>query len=206
MSPRFANGIHGSPDQWLHERARSKRRPCRADVRRLPDGSNRIASSAIFRLPRPSSSATRFLQRNSGAACPSKYPLLLIGRLAVDAEWRGQGLGIGALGGRIETVPWSIRDRRSAWHCRPRYRRSRHRFLRAPRFRSFSPWRARHADADRNGSVPGRPKHQGNWVKSINAWSCRSAAQGPSSTTSRGSASTSIGGAGRHRRLFRFGL
>ena len=158
---RFANGIHGSLDQWLRERWRAKGFP--RGHTWFARRKNRIASSAIFRLPRPSNSATRFLQRTPARHARANTALV---------DWppcrrcgmARQGLD-GALRGRIETVPWSIRDRRSAWHCRPRYRRSRHRFLRAPRFRSFPPRRTRHADADRNGSVPGRPKHQGNQVK-----------------------------------------
>ena len=55
---------------------------------------------------------------------------------------------------RLATVPQSFGDRRSPGRGRPRDRRGRRGILRAPRFPALPAWRTRHADADRNGSVP----------------------------------------------------
>ena len=94
---RFANGIHGSLDQWLRERARSSEglsaRTYVVCPTEEPDrvvGYFSIAAAVEQRNALPSAKLRRGM--------PEQIPLLLIGRLAVDAEWRGQGLGSGLLG------------------------------------------------------------------------------------------------------------
>jgi len=89
---RFSNGVHPSLDQWLRERARaSEGLSARTYVvcpRSAPGrvvGYFSIATALEQRRVLP----TAKLRRGS----PGQVPLLLIGRLAVDAEWRGLGLG-----------------------------------------------------------------------------------------------------------------
>src|SRR5262245_46849662 len=89
---RFSNGVHVTLDQWLRERARSS------------EGlSARIyvvcAASEPDRVVGAFAMSTAVEQRNSLPSAklrrgmPEKVPLLLIGRLAVDAEWRRRGVG-----------------------------------------------------------------------------------------------------------------
>lgn len=89
---RFANGVHPSLDQWLRERARlsegfSARTyvVCTAEEPDRVVGYFSIAAAVEQRNALPSAKLRRGL--------PAQVPLLLIGRLAVDAQWRGQGLG-----------------------------------------------------------------------------------------------------------------
>ena len=89
---RFANGVHPSLDQWLHERARSSEGlsartyvVCPADAPDRVVGYVSIATALEQRNALPSAKLRRGM--------PEQVPLLLIGRLAVDAEWRGRGLG-----------------------------------------------------------------------------------------------------------------
>lgn len=89
---RFANGVHSSLDHWLRERARtSEGLSARSYVVCPVDEFNRVVgyfsiSAAVEqRNALPSAKLRRGL--------PEQIPLLLIGRLAVDAQWRGRGLG-----------------------------------------------------------------------------------------------------------------
>ena len=89
---RFSNGIHASLDQWLRERALSSEGlSARTYVTCMADEPNRVV--AYFSI------STALEQRNSLPSAklrrgmPEQVPLLLIGRLAVDAGWRGRGLG-----------------------------------------------------------------------------------------------------------------
>jgi GNAT superfamily N-acetyltransferase len=89
---RFSNGLHPSLDQWLRERARSSEGlSARAYVACASDEPARVVG--YFSL------ATAVEQRNALTSAklrrgmPEQIPLLLIGRLAVDAQWRGRGLG-----------------------------------------------------------------------------------------------------------------
>jgi GNAT superfamily N-acetyltransferase len=88
---RFANGVHPSLDQWLRERARSSEGlsartyvVCTAEEPRVV-GYFSIAAAVEQRNALPSAKLRRGL--------PAQVPLLLIGRLAVDAQWQGRGLG-----------------------------------------------------------------------------------------------------------------
>jgi GNAT superfamily N-acetyltransferase len=89
---RFANGIHPSLDQWLRERARSSEGlsartyvVCSAEEPDRVVGYFSISAAVEQRNALPSAKLRRGL--------PTQVPLLLIGRLAIDAQWRGHGLG-----------------------------------------------------------------------------------------------------------------
>jgi GNAT superfamily N-acetyltransferase len=89
---RFTNGVYPSLDQWLRERARlSEGFSARTYVvctTEEPDrvvGYFSISTAVEQRNALPSARLRRGL--------PAQVPLLLIGRLAVDAQWRGRGLG-----------------------------------------------------------------------------------------------------------------
>lgn len=89
---RFANRAHPSLDQWLRERARSSEGlsartyvVCTADEPDRVVGYFTISAAIEQRTALPSAKLRRGM--------PEQVPLLLIGRLAVDAEWQGQGLG-----------------------------------------------------------------------------------------------------------------
>lgn len=88
----FANGVHPSLDQWLRERAHSSEglsaRTYVVCIAEQPDrvvGYFSISAAVEQRNALPSAKLRRGL--------PAQVPLLLIGRLAVDAQWRGRGLG-----------------------------------------------------------------------------------------------------------------
>jgi GNAT superfamily N-acetyltransferase len=89
---RFANGVHPSLDQWLRERGRaSEGLSARTYVvcpTNEPDrvvGYFSISTAVEQRNALPSAKLRRGM--------PEQVPLLLIGRLAVDAAWRGRGVG-----------------------------------------------------------------------------------------------------------------
>ena len=89
---RFTNGVHPSLDQWLRERARSSEglsaRTYVVCPTNKPDrvvGYFSISTAVEQRNALPSAKLRRGM--------PEQVPLLLIGRLAVDAEWRGRGIG-----------------------------------------------------------------------------------------------------------------
>lgn len=89
---RFTNGIHPSLDQWLRERARSSEglsaRTYVVCPAAEPDrvlGYFSISAALERRNALPSARIRRGM--------PEEVPLLLIGRLAVDAAWQGRGVG-----------------------------------------------------------------------------------------------------------------
>jgi GNAT superfamily N-acetyltransferase len=89
---RFSNGIHPSLDLWLRERALTSEGlsartyvVCSTQELDRVVGYFSIAAAMEQRIALPSAKLRRGL--------PEQVPLLLIGRLAVDAQWRGQGLG-----------------------------------------------------------------------------------------------------------------
>ena len=89
---RFSNGVHSSLDQWLHERAHASEGlsartyvVCTADEPARVVGYFSISTAIEQRNALPSAKLRRGM--------PEQVPLLLIGRLAVDAQWRGRGLG-----------------------------------------------------------------------------------------------------------------
>ncbi|MFL6814583.1 MAG: GNAT family N-acetyltransferase [Bradyrhizobium sp.] len=94
---RFANGLHPSLDQWLRERARSSEGlsartyvVCTSEEPERVVGYFSIAAAVEQRAALPSAKLRRGM--------PDHVPLLLIGRLAVDSQWRGRGLGSALLG------------------------------------------------------------------------------------------------------------
>jgi GNAT superfamily N-acetyltransferase len=89
---RFTNSVHPSLDQWLRERARSSEGlSARTYVICPTSEPDRVAG--YFSI------STAVEQRNTLPSAklrrgmPEQVPLLLIGRLAVDAQWRGRGVG-----------------------------------------------------------------------------------------------------------------
>jgi GNAT superfamily N-acetyltransferase len=89
---RFSNGIHSSLDERLRERARSSEGlsartyvVCPSDDPGRVVGYFSISTALEQRNALPSAKLRRGM--------PGQVPLLLIGRLAVDARWQGRGLG-----------------------------------------------------------------------------------------------------------------
>lgn len=88
----FANGVHPSLDAWLRERARTSEGlsartyvVCPSDAPARVIGYFSISTALEQRHALPSARLRHGM--------PDQVPLLLIGRLAVDAGWRGRGLG-----------------------------------------------------------------------------------------------------------------
>jgi GNAT superfamily N-acetyltransferase len=89
---RFGNGAHPSRDRWLRERARqSEGLSARSYVVCPSDEANRIVGyfSISAAVEQRAALPTAKLRRG----LPDEVPLLLIGRLAVDAPWQGRGVG-----------------------------------------------------------------------------------------------------------------
>src|SRR5687767_10363871 len=89
---RFSNGVHPSLDQWLRERARASEGlsartyvVCTAGEPASVVGYCSISAAVEQRNALPSAKLRRGM--------PEQVPLLLIGRLAVEAAWRGRGVG-----------------------------------------------------------------------------------------------------------------
>jgi GNAT superfamily N-acetyltransferase len=89
---RFANGVHSSLDHWLRERASSSEGLsartyviCPSDEPKRVVGYFSISTALEQRSTLPSGRLRRGM--------PAQVPLPLIGRLAVDADWRGRGVG-----------------------------------------------------------------------------------------------------------------
>src|SRR5438093_2617126 len=98
---RFANGVHHSLDQWLRERAHASEGlsartyvVCTVAKPERVVGYFSIAAAVEQRSALPSAKLRRGM--------PELVPLLLIGRLAVDAPWRGRGLGSALLGDALK--------------------------------------------------------------------------------------------------------
>ena len=88
----FSNGLHPTLDTWLRERARASEGlsartyvVCPSDAPGRVVGYFSISTALEQRQALPSAKPRRGM--------PDAVPLLLIGRLAVDAAWRGRGLG-----------------------------------------------------------------------------------------------------------------
>jgi GNAT superfamily N-acetyltransferase len=88
----FSNGVHPSLDAWLRERVRAREElsartyvVCPTDAPARVVGYFSISTALEKRQALPSAKLRRGM--------PEEVPLLLIGRLAVDAAWRGRGLG-----------------------------------------------------------------------------------------------------------------
>ncbi len=88
----FSNGVHASLDAWLRERGRAREGlfartyvVCPKDTPARVIGYFSISTALEQRQALPSAKLRRGM--------PDAMPLLLIGRLAVEAAWRGRGLG-----------------------------------------------------------------------------------------------------------------
>jgi GNAT superfamily N-acetyltransferase len=88
----FGNGLHASLDAWLRERALAGEGAsartyvvCDAEQPRKVVGYYTIATAMEQRAALPSAKLRRGM--------PDRVPLLLIGRLAIDAAFQGIGLG-----------------------------------------------------------------------------------------------------------------
>jgi GNAT superfamily N-acetyltransferase len=88
----FENGAHASLDEWLRTRAHSSEGlsartyvVCPVKAPTLVVGYFSVSAAMEQRLALPSAKLRKGM--------PEQVPLLLIGRLAVDGKWRGQGLG-----------------------------------------------------------------------------------------------------------------
>ena len=89
---RFSNGVHPSLDQWLRERARSSEGlSARTYVVCARDEPARVVGYFCIAAAVEQRNALTSAKLRRGM--PEQVPLLLIGRLAVDATWRGRGLG-----------------------------------------------------------------------------------------------------------------
>jgi GNAT superfamily N-acetyltransferase len=89
---RFANGRHPGLDEWLRNRSRSSEGLsartyviCAAAPANQVVGYYAIATATAQRVAMPSAKLRKGM--------PEEVPLLLIGRLAVDAAFQGRGLG-----------------------------------------------------------------------------------------------------------------
>lgn len=89
---QFHNGVHASLDHWLRERARASEGlsargyvVCAAAEPDRVVGYFAISAAMEQRIALPSAKLRRGL--------PEHVPLLLIGRLAIDTQWCGRGLG-----------------------------------------------------------------------------------------------------------------
>lgn len=89
---RFSNGVHPSLDQWLRERARSSEGlSARTYVVCTTDEPVRVVGYFSISAAVEQRSALTSAKLRRGM--PEQVPLLLIGRLAIDAVWRGRGVG-----------------------------------------------------------------------------------------------------------------
>jgi len=89
---RFSNGIHPSLDQWPRERARSSEGlSARTYVACARDDPARVVG--YFSIAAAVEQRNALTSAKLRRGMPEQVPLLLIGRLAVDAQWRGRGLG-----------------------------------------------------------------------------------------------------------------
>jgi GNAT superfamily N-acetyltransferase len=89
---QFGNGKHPSLDAWLKDRALASEGmsartyvACARDAPRRVTGYYAISTAMEQRISLPNAKLRR--------AMPDQVPLLLIGRLAVDREYQGKGLG-----------------------------------------------------------------------------------------------------------------
>lgn len=89
---RFSNGVHSSLDQWLRERAHASEGLSARTYVVCPTGEpHRVVG--FFTISAALEQRNAFPSAKLRRGMPEQAPLLLIGRLAVDAEWRGRGLG-----------------------------------------------------------------------------------------------------------------
>lgn len=89
---RFKNGKHASLDAWLRDRARASEGlsartyvVCSVETPARVVGYYAISTAMAHRSSLPTGKLRRGM--------PDEIPLLLIGRLAIDTEYQGRGLG-----------------------------------------------------------------------------------------------------------------
>lgn len=92
----FSNGRHASLDVWLRQRGHASEGvsartyvTCAAEPVNRVVGYYAISTAAAHRVAMPSAKLRKGI--------PHEVPLLLLGRLAVDAAFQGQGLGAALL-------------------------------------------------------------------------------------------------------------
>lgn len=92
----FRNGRHLSLDEWLRDRGLESEGLsartyviCATEIRFRVVGYHAISAAMEQRIALPSARLRRSM--------PQQVPLLLIGRLAIDAKWQGQGVGTALL-------------------------------------------------------------------------------------------------------------
>lgn len=89
---RFSNGVHPWLDQWPRERARSSEGlSARTYVACARDDPARVVG--YFSIAAAVEQRNALTSAKLRRGMPEQVPLLLIGRLAVDAQWRARGLG-----------------------------------------------------------------------------------------------------------------
>ncbi|MBV9631874.1 MAG: GNAT family N-acetyltransferase [Xanthobacteraceae bacterium] len=89
---RFSNGVHPSLDEWLRERARlSEGLSARTYVVCPTDEPNRVVG--YFSISTALEQGNVLPSAKLRRGMPEQVPFLLIGRLALDAEWQGRGVG-----------------------------------------------------------------------------------------------------------------
>ncbi len=89
---RFSNGRHALLDEWLRERARpSEGLSSRTYVVCPTAESDRVVG--YFTISTALESRAVLPSAKLRRGMPDGVPLLLIGRLAVDSEWQGRGVG-----------------------------------------------------------------------------------------------------------------
>ena len=92
----FRNGRHPSLDKWLRDHGLESEGlsartyvVCATESRFRVIGYHAISAAMEQRIALPSARLRRSM--------PEQVPLLLIGRLAIDANWQGQGIGTALL-------------------------------------------------------------------------------------------------------------
>jgi GNAT superfamily N-acetyltransferase len=89
---RFSSGAHSSLDLWLRERAhRIEGLSARTYVVWPAAEPDRVV--AFFSISAAMEQRNALPSAKIRRGMPEQVPLLLIGRLAVDADWQGHGLG-----------------------------------------------------------------------------------------------------------------
>ncbi|HLH87620.1 MAG TPA: GNAT family N-acetyltransferase [Xanthobacteraceae bacterium] len=88
----FSKGLHPSLDLWPRERAlASERLSARSYVTCSADEPSRVAG--YFSIAAAVEQRAALTSAKLRRGMPEQVPLLLIGRLAVDAQWRSRGVG-----------------------------------------------------------------------------------------------------------------
>lgn len=84
----FASGVDGL-DEWLKRRARANQASGASRTYVVADGTRVVGYYALASGAVVLSAASSRINRNM----PDPIPIVVLGRLAVDREWQGRGLG-----------------------------------------------------------------------------------------------------------------